>query len=316
MTTEYKSTKPKNFIFVLMPFDPSFNDIYKFGIKGAADDVGAYAERVDEQIFNEGILDHIFKEIHKADVIVADMTNRNPNVFYEVGYAHALGKIVILLTHNADDIPFDLKQRQHIIYGGSIDTLRVQLRTKLQWAISVTRKGEAEQDFRVDQHLRVVLSNCSLIPSPIGITGPSVERVYSLFTEYFELKLELNNNFTSFPLKSQVSPPILSSYLFFSPDSTVFPYGIKTNSNVVTAIDYDEASVEDSPDGLTKRICIGSLPSLSYRASQIVRLIFKSTETSIPGFESYFPMRLRLVLPNQQFDYPFLLHYGYAGRRA
>ena len=54
MNTETESTAPKPFIFVLMPFDKKFNDTYKFGIKGAAEDVGTYAERVDERIFNEG----------------------------------------------------------------------------------------------------------------------------------------------------------------------------------------------------------------------------------------------------------------------
>src|SRR2546430_15128697 len=133
------STLPKPFVFVLMPFEASFNDIYKFGIKGAADDVGAYAERLDEQIFHEGMLDRIFNQISKADVIVADMSGRNPNVFYEVGYAHALGKIVLLLTQNADDIPFDLKHRQHTVYGGSIDVLRRGLLPELQWAIAPPR---------------------------------------------------------------------------------------------------------------------------------------------------------------------------------
>src|SRR5437868_2856381 len=90
------TTAPKPFVFVLMPFAEEFNDIYKFGIKGAAEDTGAYAERVDEQIFTEGFLPRIYNQISKADVIVADMTNRNPNVFYEVGYAHALGKIVFI----------------------------------------------------------------------------------------------------------------------------------------------------------------------------------------------------------------------------
>jgi hypothetical protein len=66
MTSENSQmTGPKPSVFVLMPFDPVFDDIYQFGTKGAADYVG-------------------------ADVIVADMTGRNPNVFFEVGYAHAL----------------------------------------------------------------------------------------------------------------------------------------------------------------------------------------------------------------------------------
>ena len=53
------------------------------------------------------------------------MTGRlDPNVFYEVGYAHALGKITLLLTQAVSDIPFDLKHRQHIVYGGKIDILK------------------------------------------------------------------------------------------------------------------------------------------------------------------------------------------------
>jgi nucleoside 2-deoxyribosyltransferase len=122
-----------------MPFDPKFSDIYQFGIKGAAEEVGAYAERVDEQIFQEGILDRIFNQISKADVIVADMTGKNSNVFYEVGYAHALGKIVLLLTQSAEDIPFDLKHHQHIVYG-DIQMLRNQLAKQLTWAIAESRR--------------------------------------------------------------------------------------------------------------------------------------------------------------------------------
>ena len=139
-----ESTLPKPFVFVLMPFEGTFSDIYKFGIKGAADDVGAYAERIDEQIFGEVILDRIFNQISKADVIVADMTGRNPNVFYEVGYAHALGKITLLLTQKVEDIPFDLKHRQHIVYGGKIDTLRKDLAERLRWAIAESLKGRGK----------------------------------------------------------------------------------------------------------------------------------------------------------------------------
>lgn len=143
MNDETLSTAPKPFVFVLMPFNEDFDDIYKLGIKEAAKEVGAYAERVDEQIFTEGILERIFNQISKADVIVADMTGRNPNVFYEVGYAHALGKIVLLLTQKADDIPFDLKHKQHIVYGNSgskIQNIRNELNPKLNWAINESRR--------------------------------------------------------------------------------------------------------------------------------------------------------------------------------
>lgn len=139
MTTE-RVTTPKPFIFVLMPFEKKFDDIYAFGIREAAEAAGAYAERLDEQIFTKSMLERIFNQINKADVIVADMTARNPNVFYEVGYAHALGKTVILLTQDSDDIPFDLKHRQHTVYQGSIKDLRESLEPKLRWAIERSRE--------------------------------------------------------------------------------------------------------------------------------------------------------------------------------
>ena len=129
------STTPKPFVFVLMPFDKKFDDIYQLGIKAAADEAGAYAERLDEQIFKEGMLERIYNQISKADVIVADMTGKNANVFYEVGYAHALDKIVILLTQNSDDIPFDLKHHQHIVYQGSIVDLKNELISRIKWAM-------------------------------------------------------------------------------------------------------------------------------------------------------------------------------------
>jgi len=112
------------FAFVLMPFNDAFNDIYKFGIKETATKLGIDAERVDEQIYREGMLERIYQQIKVADIVIADMTGKNENVFYEVGYAHAKEKLCILLTSDANDIPLDLKHRRHIGYGGSIATLR------------------------------------------------------------------------------------------------------------------------------------------------------------------------------------------------
>jgi hypothetical protein len=131
-----EGTKPKPFVFVLMPFAPEFGDIYELGIKAACVDSGAYCERVDEQQFTESILQRLYNQIAKADIIVADMTGRNPNVFYEVGYAHALNKRVILLTQNADDIPFDLKHYPHIVYEGKITKLKQELAKRIRWSIA------------------------------------------------------------------------------------------------------------------------------------------------------------------------------------
>lgn len=128
-----------------MPFSKEFDDIYKFGIKGACEDVDVYCERVDEQIFDGSMLERIYNQIARADVVIADMTGRNANVFYEVGYAHALGKRVILLTQNADDIPFDLKHFPHIVYGAQIKELRPELSKRVKrFAFEKTSQQEYE----------------------------------------------------------------------------------------------------------------------------------------------------------------------------
>lgn len=130
------------FAFVLMPFHAEFNDIYHLGIKAACEEEGVLAERVDEQKYSETMLERIYRQIGQADFIIADMTGRNPNVFYEVGYAHARGKICTLVTQSADDIPFDLKHHRHIIYDGSIGVLKSSLRNELQWLKAESEKAK------------------------------------------------------------------------------------------------------------------------------------------------------------------------------
>jgi hypothetical protein len=72
----------KHFAFVLMPFDKRFDDVYNLGIKGATDKVDdLVAERVDEQIYREGILERIYRHIEVADIIIADMTGQTPTCF-------------------------------------------------------------------------------------------------------------------------------------------------------------------------------------------------------------------------------------------
>jgi hypothetical protein len=188
MNDKTLSTAPKPFVFVLMPFDKMFDDVYVLGIKETAKEVGAYAERVDEQIFNEGILERVFNQINKADVIIADMTGRNPNVFYEVGYAHALEKTVLLLTQKADDIPFDLKNRQHIVYGSEgnkIQNLRERLTRSLIWAINESRsKGKEKYSKRILVSLlvrqQVILSdykNVEVIKAKLDCLSESIPTI-------------------------------------------------------------------------------------------------------------------------------------------
>ncbi|HEV7242720.1 MAG TPA: toll/interleukin-1 receptor domain-containing protein [Thermoanaerobaculia bacterium] len=128
---------PKLFAFVLMPFSPRSDIFYREVIKPTCEAAGLRCERIDEQIFQGSILERIYDQIDAADLVIADLTAKNPNVFYEVGYAHAQKKPALLLTENADDIPFDLKHYQHIVYNvdwpGGVAALQSDLLKRLRW---------------------------------------------------------------------------------------------------------------------------------------------------------------------------------------
>jgi CheY-like chemotaxis protein len=120
------------FAFICMPFAQQFEDFYEEGIKPVVLECGFKCVRADEIEHNKGILDVVYDQIKSAHIVVADMTGRNPNVYYEVGYAHALGKEVVLLTQRADGLPFDLRGFNHIVYGGRITVLKQKLAQHLK----------------------------------------------------------------------------------------------------------------------------------------------------------------------------------------
>lgn len=106
--------------FVMMPFAAPHGDYYSKVYKPAIEKAGLRAMRADTEIFGTGkIMDQIWSGIHSAKVLVAELTTRNPNVFYELGLAHALEKPVVLVCGNESDVPFDLKHIRVIYYDTS-----------------------------------------------------------------------------------------------------------------------------------------------------------------------------------------------------
>lgn len=159
-----------------MPFDKTFDDVYQIGIKEACSAAGAYCERVDEQIFHERILDRIYNQVAKADLIIADMSGRNPNVFYEVGYAHALGKATILITQHADDIPFDLKHFPHIVYEHSLTTLRDKVTQRVKWCIEHPSGSAPDRGIQIELFIgKQSLASDSIIHEISENEYPNVE---------------------------------------------------------------------------------------------------------------------------------------------
>ncbi len=103
-------------VFVIMPFTQEWSkDIWEQVIKPAVKEIGMTPIRADD-LYGQNIMEDVWQSILKASIIICDTTGRNPNVFYELGIAHTLGKKVLLLTQNIDDIPFDLQAYRHIEY--------------------------------------------------------------------------------------------------------------------------------------------------------------------------------------------------------
>lgn len=103
--------------FVMMPFAAPLGGYYDKIYKPAIEKAGLTPIRADTDIFGTGkIIDQIWSGINTARVLVAELTKRNPNVFYELGLAHALEKPVVLVSSNEEDVPFDLQHIRVIYY--------------------------------------------------------------------------------------------------------------------------------------------------------------------------------------------------------
>jgi hypothetical protein len=129
------SPKKQKKIFVVMPFAAEFEDVYILGIREVAENLNLIVERADDVEHNEDILEIIRDRIQSCDVVVADTTNSNANVFYEVGYAHGVERPTILVCRKGEKLPFDIQSRNIILYS-SIVELRERLGKRLSKIIA------------------------------------------------------------------------------------------------------------------------------------------------------------------------------------
>ena len=129
--------------FVLMPFADELREVYDDLIKGALEEAGYDVERADDLDNQRNILRDILTSIDGYDLIVADLTDNNPNVFYELGLAHGLSRPVILLTQSIESVPFDLRSYRIIPYGRDF-VAAAEMRAKLLSAARQALSGEIE----------------------------------------------------------------------------------------------------------------------------------------------------------------------------
>jgi hypothetical protein len=108
--------RPKPICFTIMPFGEWFDDYYEELYCPAVKAAGLDPKRADDLYRPSTIINDIWAYTQTSKLILADLTGKNPNVFYELGLAHALAKPAILITESINDVPFDLRSLRVIVY--------------------------------------------------------------------------------------------------------------------------------------------------------------------------------------------------------
>jgi hypothetical protein len=172
------TTKPvKDICFTIMPFggwlDDYYINIYSHAIRNA----GLEPKRADDLFRPSTIVQDIWNYTQQAKVILADLTGKNPNVFYELGLAHALAKPAILITQSMDDVPFDLRALRVIEYDKNAPDWGNILKTKIENSIRET--------------LAAPLS--SVLPAFLDVKEESKTKISQADKDLLEIKQELDS---------------------------------------------------------------------------------------------------------------------------
>jgi hypothetical protein len=117
------TVSPRRRCFVIMPFSGEFEDIFQLAIQPVALQHGYDCERVDAEVPSGPLLLEIIRRIATAALVVADISQPNPNIYYELGIVHALGVPAILLSRTGGNLPFDVRGQRVLLYQ-SIASLR------------------------------------------------------------------------------------------------------------------------------------------------------------------------------------------------
>ena len=199
-----KKTKPKSKIepatdicFVIMPFggwlDKYYEDIYHPAIEAA----GLDPHRADDLFRPSTIVNDIWSYTKRAKLLLADLTGKNPNVFYELGLAHALAKPAILVAESMEDIPFDLRALRIITYNKNAPNWGDVLKDKVQSAIQEVLKTPAE----------------AVLPTFLDVKETGRPAVTGRERELIEMKQELDllrremrTRQIDIPLRSEIRP--------------------------------------------------------------------------------------------------------------
>lgn len=136
--------------FVVMQFSSPYNEVYRDAIEPLVREIGFEPLRVDDIFEPTIIINDIKNQVAEASIVIAEITEANPNVYYEVGLSHAMGKPTILLAHRGTKLPFDVGPYRCIFYDNTIpgrarlqESLRRSLETLLGFGARPGKNGAA-----------------------------------------------------------------------------------------------------------------------------------------------------------------------------
>lgn len=133
-----ESLAKKRFLFAMMPFNDSFEDVWTGGIKRASSGTGLTPIRIDMLTQSSEITDDIVQAIRMSEVIVVDLTGNNPNVMFEFGFALAKGKKPVVISQSTEYLTFDIKNLRTLIYKNTwqgIESLHKDLQPFIRSAL-------------------------------------------------------------------------------------------------------------------------------------------------------------------------------------
>lgn len=164
----------RNTAFLLMWMDkkrPELVDLLDT-VKRVFGEFGIKAYRADDIVHSERITDLVLDSIRKAEYIFADLTGERPNVYYEIGYAHALGKRPILYRRAGTPLHFDLSVHnvpEYENFTELADLLRARLLVMRSDAdLALARTHEVQSDLIKHARERIHAATLSAAPELVG----------------------------------------------------------------------------------------------------------------------------------------------------
>jgi hypothetical protein len=225
----------KDLWFVMMPFGENFDEYFKEIYYPAITESNLSPRRADSIYRPSPILHDIWTFINDSNLIIADITGRNPNVMYELGLAHAVAKPVIIVSNNIEDVPFDLRAVRILIYNINSPKWANDLKDSIKSSIIEILESPIE----------------AVLPTFLNVTLSKIEEVSEIKKDLIEIKQYLyrldeeeNENKSKIISAKEYGQAIRDAYRLYYDDGldlteiksylmSKFSIGISTASDII-----------------------------------------------------------------------------------